>query len=649
MKKPLVLLSLLCVVCLALAGAYQTGLIRISQIAGVTNGRLAYDNGSTGAWFAANSTGTKKFLSQTSSTFNWGTLSVSDVAGAGTVTSVALTAPAIFSVSGSPVTGAGTLAIGLNGAATGSLPYASSSSVMAWLGIGTSGQFLQTVSGNPGWSTMSGDASLASGGAITLATVNGSPGTFGGTTHSLSATVNGKGLITALSATDISAKLLPTGTNTHTLRNSSGTWVDTGFMTNDGSQVVVNPSPSTASVVPFIVQVAATGSIPDGFEVQDPNSADPTGLALVNSGSSTTMRMALVGTAGQFFAAVTGAQDGVLYLGADKRFWFGTNALPKMVLDSTGLVIGSTAAAGAKLDVTAAASAKAAKFTGASGQVAVDIIGTPGSAIPSLQVQADSNAVANFITTGGQAQIYAQTSVSPVTSTNLMGLYARGLQSATSTVLNGAALVGQAKETWDATHAGGAWLFQTTPNGSTTLASRMLIDQNGDINFNQSGSALSTSATGGFPYPPTMAGAPSGTPTARTGAAPIVINTSDFNGRMMMYVSGVWVPVVDPSIARNSTKSGNYTLVLADDTVYFDNSAGVAMTCTVPAASGVPTGKRWTIKNLPGSAASVSVARSSTDKFNSGAGAAGTTSITIAAGGRITIEKQAAGNYESID
>ena len=39
--------------------------------------------------------------------------------------------------------------------------------------------------------------------ALTLATVNGSPGSFGDASHSLSATVNGKGLITALSAQSI--------------------------------------------------------------------------------------------------------------------------------------------------------------------------------------------------------------------------------------------------------------------------------------------------------------------------------------------------------------------------------------------------------------------------------------------------------------
>lgn len=51
--------------------------------------------------------------------------------------------------------------------------------------------------------TLSGDATLASSGAITLATVNSSPGSFGSAASTLTATVNGKGLITALAAISI--------------------------------------------------------------------------------------------------------------------------------------------------------------------------------------------------------------------------------------------------------------------------------------------------------------------------------------------------------------------------------------------------------------------------------------------------------------
>jgi hypothetical protein len=73
--------------------------------------------------------------------------------------------------------------------------------VDARLPIGTNGQFLQADSaqttGN-GWKTLSGDATLATGGAVTLATVNGNVGTFGSATAIPVVTVNGKGLVTAV-------------------------------------------------------------------------------------------------------------------------------------------------------------------------------------------------------------------------------------------------------------------------------------------------------------------------------------------------------------------------------------------------------------------------------------------------------------------
>jgi hypothetical protein len=50
--------------------------------------------------------------------------------------------------------------------------------------------------------------------------------------------------------------------------------------------------------------------------------------------------------------------------------------------------------------------------------------------------------------------------------------------------------------------------------------------------------ALATTATDGFLYVPTCAGVPTGTPTAYTGVAPIVIDTT--NNRLYFYSSGAW-------------------------------------------------------------------------------------------------------------
>lgn len=70
----------------------------------------------TGTRLSGNTSTTKNFLTQTgtgaaANAPAWGTVAVADVAGAGTVTSVSLSAPGEFSVTGSPVTASGTLAI----------------------------------------------------------------------------------------------------------------------------------------------------------------------------------------------------------------------------------------------------------------------------------------------------------------------------------------------------------------------------------------------------------------------------------------------------------------------------------------------------------------------------------------------------------
>ena len=50
--------------------------------------------------------------------------------------------------------------------------------------------------------------------------------------------------------------------------------------------------------------------------------------------------------------------------------------------------------------------------------------------------------------------------------------------------------------------------------------------------------AIATNATDGFVYVATCPGVPTGTPTARTGRAPIVIDTT--NNRLYFFSNGVW-------------------------------------------------------------------------------------------------------------
>jgi hypothetical protein len=94
---------------------------------------------------------------------------------------------------------------------------------VAFATIGTGGRLLIDQGAvDPVFTAMSGDAALAASGALTLATVNGNVGTFGGANAIPSITVNGKGLVTAVSTVapnptqvnGVSFGAAPIGTNT---------------------------------------------------------------------------------------------------------------------------------------------------------------------------------------------------------------------------------------------------------------------------------------------------------------------------------------------------------------------------------------------------------------------------------------------------
>jgi hypothetical protein len=72
---------------------------------------------------------------------------------------------------------------------------------------------------------------------------------------------------------------------------------------------------------------------------------------------------------------------------------------------------------------------------------------------------------------------------------------------------------------------------------ATNNTERMRIDSSGNIVAGAS-AALATNATNGFLYVPTCAGTPTGVPTAITGMAPIVVNTT--NNKLYFYSGGAW-------------------------------------------------------------------------------------------------------------
>lgn len=276
-----------------------TGTIGASNLSGTNTGDVTIGtaNGLSlagqGLSLALSSTSTTGALSST----DWNTFNNK---GSGSVTSVAQTVPAFLSITGSPITTSGTLAIGFSGSALpvanggtgvtslGNLTDAGTDGIVITGGTGaviTSASIAQHVAdtthngylSSTDWNAfngkqaagnyitaLTGDVTATGPGSVaaTLATVNGNVGSFGSSTSIPSFTVNGKGLITAASGNVVIA---PAGTLTGTTLNATvvsssltsvgtlttGTWNATTIAVAHGgtSNTTLITSP-TASTIP---------------------------------------------------------------------------------------------------------------------------------------------------------------------------------------------------------------------------------------------------------------------------------------------------------------------------------------------------------------------------------------------------------------
>ena len=80
------------------------------------------------------------------------------------------------------------------------------------------------------------------------------------------------------------------------------------------------------------------------------------------------------------------------------------------------------------------------------------------------------------------------------------------------------------------------WPTTSTLAISTAGTERLRLDANGNVIVNTA--AVATTATDGFLYVPSCAGAPTGTPTSYTGRVPIVVDTT--NNKLYFYSGGAW-------------------------------------------------------------------------------------------------------------
>lgn len=96
-------------------------------------------------------------------------------------------------------------------------------------------------------------------------------------------------------------------------------------------------------------------------------------------------------------------------------------------------------------------------------------------------------------------------------------------------------------------YTGDSWDTFAPATGSTEYQATLeSITEDSDDNVTVGAGAVATTATDGFLYVPTCAGTPTGTPTAKTGFCPIVVDST--NHELYFYSGGAWVSTTDTGI-----------------------------------------------------------------------------------------------------
>jgi hypothetical protein len=276
--------------------------------------------------------------------------------------------------------------------------------------------------------------------------------------------------------------------------------------------------------------------------------SSPSQQAVIYRTSATTSNGALLLDGDGSYAGVQFASSGTLRgsIGVDSSAMYFTHGGDLIFKTGATNNVGGTERARISSDGTfrvkgagTAGSTDAVQFSG-SAPASVLTLDAGGR----LYLGAISSALANQnILTGGQGggvQLIRNASTLP-TSGQSLGTFAwKGSDSANTNVAAEAMIEAVAAETFTGSTAATDLLFYTKLTGTgpgSAPTERARITSTGNfVAGNQA--ALATTATDGFLYVPTCAGTPTGVPTAITGMAPIVVNTT--NNKLYFYSGGAW-------------------------------------------------------------------------------------------------------------